>query len=352
MAKIAMLGAGIMATALTWPLTDNGHTVALVGTHLDEEIVESIQTTGVHPNLDLKVPDGVTAYQLADAAEAVEGADLVMSGVNSFGVDWVAKQLKELVKPGAKILSITKGMQADEDGTLHILPHVIRREFGDLADQCQWAAITGPSIAGELAVRHDTCVVFCSEDDEYVKWVADLFRTDYYHVWTTTDFIGAEVAAAAKNIYAFGGGFAGGILDAAGKTNDRYVMHNYTAALFAQGATELRQFIELLGGDPATAQGLCGVGDQFVTTMGGRNVRAGRYVGSGVKFSEVRDNLMKGVTLEGVAAIKVVGAALKPLTDRGVIAPEDFPFCRYLYQIIAEDAPLKMPWQLFFGGEK
>ena len=152
MAKIAILGAGIMATALTTPLTDNGHTVALVGTHLDEEIVTSIQTTGIHPNLDLKVPAGVTAYQLADAEEAFADADLVMSGVNSFGVNWVAEQLKRLVKPGAKILSITKGMQADEDGTLHILPNVIRKEFGELADQCQWAAITGPSIAGEVGL--------------------------------------------------------------------------------------------------------------------------------------------------------------------------------------------------------
>lgn len=352
MAKIAILGAGIMATALTWPLTDNGHEVALVGTHLDEEIIRSIQDSGVHPNLDLKVPEGVTAHQLAEAETAFEGADLVMSGVNSFGVDWVADQLKRLVKPGAKILSITKGMQADEDGTLHILPEVIQRHFGDLADQCQWAAITGPSIAGEVAVRHDTCVVFTSTDQEYVNWVADLFRTDYYHVWTTTDFIGAEVSAAAKNIYAFGGGFAAGILQAQGKDKDRYVMFNYAAALFAQGAVELKQFIELLGGDPKTGDGLCGVGDMFVTSMGGRNVKAGTYVGSGVPFSEVRDVHMKGVTLEGVAAIRVVGAALKPLTERRVIQPEDFPFCRYLYEIIAEDAPLEMPWSLFFGGEK
>ena len=162
MAKIAILGAGIMATALTWPLTDNGHEVALVGTHLDEDIITSIQTTGVHPNLDLKVNEGVTAHQLADAEKAFEGADLVMSGVNSFGVNWVAEQLKRLVKPGTRILSITKGLQSDDEGNLHILPNVIRREFGEeLAGQCLWAAITGPSIAGELAVRHDTSVVFC-----------------------------------------------------------------------------------------------------------------------------------------------------------------------------------------------
>ena len=352
MAKIAILGAGIMATALTWPLTDNGHEVALVGTHLDEKIIDSIQTTRVHPNLGLEVPQGVIAHQLSEAQEAFEGADLVMSGVNSFGVNWVGAQLKKLVRPGAKILSITKGMQADQDGTLHILPEVIQREFGDLADQCQWAAITGPSIAGELAVRHDTCVVFTSTDADYASWVADLFRTDYYHVWTSTDFVGCEVAAATKNIYAFGGGFAGGILDAQGKSEDRYGMYNFSSALFAQGAVELQQFVTLLGGDPQTAVGLCGVGDMFVTSMGGRNVRAGRYVGSGEKFSTVRTVHMKGVTLEGVAAIRVVGAALGPLTQRGVIGEQDFPFCRFLYQVIEHDAPLSIPWPSFFGGER
>ena len=66
MTKVTVLGSGIMATALTFPLTDNGHEVALVGTHLDREIIDSIQTSGVHPNLGLKVSDKVTGYQLED----------------------------------------------------------------------------------------------------------------------------------------------------------------------------------------------------------------------------------------------------------------------------------------------
>ena len=47
MAVIAVVGAGVMGTALTWPLADNGHQVRLVGTHLDEEIIESY--TYPHP---------------------------------------------------------------------------------------------------------------------------------------------------------------------------------------------------------------------------------------------------------------------------------------------------------------
>lgn len=351
MAKVAILGSGIMASALTFPLAKNGHEVHLVGTHLDRDIVDSIQETGVHPGLDLKLPDSVRAYQLEEAAEAFEGADVAMSGVNSFGVHWVAEQLTHLLKPGMRLLSITKGMEADADGTLHMIPDVLRARIPkDVVDSVSWSAIVGPSIAGEVAVGHETCVVFCGDDQAELDYLADLFRTDWYFVWTSTDFIGHEVGAATKNIYAFAAGLGQGLLAKEGKAEDRYVRFNYGAAVFAEGQRELRQFVELLGGDPRTADGLGGVGDMFVTSMGGRNVKAGQYVGAGKPFSEVRDHLLKGVTLEGVNAIRVVGGALEPLTARGVIKPEDFPLCRYLYEIIVHDAPLVMPWKKFFGG--
>ena len=54
--------------------------------------------------------------------------------------------------------------------------------------------------------------------------------------------------------------------------------------------------------------------------------------------------------VEKSGAIKVIGAAMEPLTERGVVAPEDFPLLRHLYAIIEEDAPLEIPWKKFFGG--
>lgn len=353
MAKIAVLGAGIMATALSFPSSENGNDVHLIGTFLDREIIDSIQKSGIHPDLGLKVNENVHAHQLEEAAEVVHGADVVMCGVNSFGIEWAGEQLANLLEPGQKLLTITKGMRADEDGTLKLLPNVIKSYLDpELAEQISWNAITGPSIAGELAVHHDTCVVFCGHDQDDLDFIANLFRTDYYHVWTSLDFDGYETGAATKNVYAFAAGFADGMLRKAGKENDRYVMYNYSAAVFAQGQRELTSFIKLMGGDPDTATGLGGVGDMYVTSAGGRNVKAGGFVGEGVPFSEVRDRLMKGVTLEGVAAISVIGAALKPLTERGVIGPEEYPLCRFLYSVVEEDAPLVMPWDKFFGGLK
>ena len=352
MATITVLGSGIMATALATPLTDNGHEVRLVGTHLDRDIIESIQATGVHPNLGLKVPDGVTAYQLEDAAQAFEGIDLVMSGVNSFGVEWAGERLAGLLKPGSHVIALAKGMSADEDGNLTILPRVLAAQLPEeLRSQVTFSAIAGPSIAGEVAVHRHTSVVFTGDDAKVLEHWRELFATDYYHVWTNTDFVGVEVCAATKNCYAFGAGFMNGLLDSMGEAaGDRYVNYNYGAALFGQASVEMIQFMELLGGQPTTPIGLPGIGDCFVTSMGGRNVKCGRLVGAGLTFSQARAQ-MPGVTLEGAAAIAVIGQAMVRLTERGVVPADRFPLLRHLYEVVGLDQPVNVPWDTFFGRD-
>ena len=58
----------------------------------------------------------------------------------------------------------------------------------------------------------------------------ELFATEAYHVWTSTDFVGVEVCAATKNCYAFGAGFMNGQLDAMDEKDPQYVNFNYGAA--------------------------------------------------------------------------------------------------------------------------
>jgi glycerol-3-phosphate dehydrogenase (NAD(P)+) len=91
------------------------------------------------------------------------------------------------------------------------------------------------------------------------------------------------------------------------------------------------------------------VGDLFVTSTGGRNVQVSRLVGGGLRFSDARAR-MGDITLEGPAAIQVIGGALPKLTDRGVIGPEDFPLLRQLHAVVVQDQPPRMPWSAFFGG--
>jgi glycerol-3-phosphate dehydrogenase (NAD(P)+) len=341
----------VTCTALSVPLADNGHDVRLVGTHLDREIIDSINTRNVHPGLDEELPGSVTAYQLEEASEAFAGAEIVLSGVNSFGVRWAGERLAGLLTDGALVIAIAKGLEAGAEGDLLLLTEVLTESWsGSQRASHSVSAIAGPMIAGEVAARRDTCVVFAGRDQAALDRLASAFRTDAYRVWTSTDLVGCEVCAALKNCYALGVGLAHGVLDAPDASDRPDRLHNYEAALFAQGAAEMRHMVALLGGDPETAGWLPGVGDMYVTSIGGRNVQVGRLLGAGARFEEASARLGHP-TLEGAAAIREIGGALPKLAQQGTVRPDDFPLLRHLYEVVALDLPLDIPWRSFFGGE-
>ena len=85
----------------------------------------------------------------------------------------------------------------------------MRQEFpSNVSGEVSIAAVGGPCIAGELAGRRQSCVYFGSRELETAQHLAEIFRTDYYHVWTTDDIEGLEFAVALKNAYALGVGIA------------------------------------------------------------------------------------------------------------------------------------------------
>jgi glycerol-3-phosphate dehydrogenase (NAD(P)+) len=350
MANVVILGAGVMGSAMAVPLADNGHEVRLVGTHLDREIVDAIRTTGIHPRLGRALPSVVRAHQLDEAEAAFARAEIVVSGVNSVGVEWAAQRLAELLRPGQLVIAVTKGVRAEENGDLRILPDVLaKRVPADVRERVGWAAIIGPAIAGEVAARRETCVVFCGRDEVVIDRLAETFRTPWYQVWTSTDFVGGEICAATKNCYALGIGLAEGELERRGEVDSPDRAHNYEAALFAQSAGEMRQWASLVGGDPDTALWLPGVGDLYVTSTGGRNVRLGRLLGNGLGFADAAARL-GNPTLEGAAAIEVFGDALGRLAERGVVGPDEFPLMRHLHEVVALEHQVDIPWGRFFGG--
>lgn len=350
MEKVAILGAGVMGSAVAWPLTDNGYQVNLIGTHLDGEIIQSCKQQRIHPHLKREIPEGVTPFYLNKLSEALEGVSFIVSGVNSNGVRWIGKTLAPHIKTGDRIICITKGMEADKEGNLIILPEVMRQEFSDdVKDKVSIAAVGGPCIAGELAGRRQSCVYFGARERETVRSLREYFKTDYYHIWLTNDIKALEISVALKNAYALGVGIAAGVLESSGGVDPAgSYMHNLAAALFAQSCQEIHQLLIAQGVNPLFAYSLPGAGDLYVTSMGGRSVTLGRLIGTGKNYQEA-SQMLAGETLESAMIIQQVGKALPAMYKKDILQHGQIPFMDLLIDVVVKSKPLNFDLDAFFN---
>jgi glycerol-3-phosphate dehydrogenase (NAD(P)+) len=351
MSNIVILGAGVMGTAFSMPLADNGHQVRLVGTHLDGDIIEEIHDSRVHPRLKSRVRDAVTPYTYDRLGEALQDAELVVLGVNSLGIEWAGQMLADKLPPDVPLLFLTKGLSG-HGGALEVLPHRLRRELPpELQRTVKLAAVGGPSIAGELAANRHTCVVVTGNDAALIAKLAGMLRTPYYHVWPSTDLVGVETCVAMKNLYALAVGCVNGLLERDGVADNDAVMFNLAAGLFAQGLWETAYMVDLMGGQRRSVFTLPGAGDLYVTSMGGRNQRMGRYLGLGIPFSQAKAEYMADVTVEGAQLAQAIGPTVEQMVKESKIDAASVPLMLTMINIVCHDAPVEFPWDAFFAGD-
>ena len=271
--------------------------------------------------------------------------DAIALGVSSAGVRWAGRALAPYLRAGVPLLMISKGLVWDGQ-RFEILPDVLERELHAEFD-VNPVAVGGPCIAGELARRVETCVVFTGRDPGACAAWADLARGPYYHVFESTDPVGTEVCAALKNAYAMGIGFAAGLHEKNGGGAGSIAMHNCEAALYAQAIAEAEQLVVLLGGEPHTASGLAFAGDLNVTCNGGRTGRFGRFLGQGLgRAGAIR--AMNGATLECLEILETLRVGLAALETSGKIARGDLPFLDHMLEVALDDRPVKLPYERFF----
>jgi glycerol-3-phosphate dehydrogenase (NAD(P)+) len=349
MAKVVILGAGVMGSAMAVVTGDRGHSVALVGTHLDESIIRSVEETKLHPKLGVTLPAAVTAYRWDQFGQALEGgADLLILGVSSAGVDWAINHIVEAAVNELPVLMVTKGLVPKET-SIEVLPTVVAREFETRKGlRLPVMAVGGPCIAGELAAKRDTSVVITGDNAEVLDRVVDLLGAPYYHARKSKDVIGVEFCAAFKNLFAIGVGWARGRLERVGRGVNGAQMHNLAAALFSQALAELSILVNFFGGEQASVAGLAGAGDLYVTCQAGRNYRLGRLLGLGMTYSRVKADYMASDTIEGAELALTLGPTLDAMIMNGKLPGEDLPMTREIVNALCQDRPLNPPFGNFF----
>ena len=342
MSIITIIGSGQMGSAMSYPARNNGHEVRLVGTPLDREIIERLRNDRFHLNLKRTLPEGCKFYQFEEMQEAIKGADVVIGGVSSFGVDWFCDNVLAVLPNELPVLSITKGMMNLPDGTLISYPEYYRRRLPK-AREMSLNAIGGPCTAYELADKDPTTVAFCGNDIELLRKFREMLRTPYYHISLTTDVEGLETAVALKNAYALGVTLAVGMAEKREGIEGK-LHYNSQAALFAQSIKEMRRLLDAV--HVSADNIIFGAGDLYVTVYGGRTRRIGTLLGRGLSFESAKAAL-NGVTLESLVISTRAAEAVRERIARGEMKAEDYPLLLHIDDIINHDHPVDIPWAAF-----
>jgi len=332
-----------MASALTFPASENKHDIRLVGTILDDAIIDRLREDNYHITLKRTLPSGIKFYKFGELDTALDGAELAIGGVSSFGVEWFLENVLPRIPEDLPLLSVTKGMYDLEDGSLMTYPEFYEKKLAEKGLKRNILAVGGPCTSYELADGDHSNVTFCGRDLESLRLFKSAMECSYYHVSISQDVVGVECAVAMKNAYALAVTLAIGLSE---KRDGIGIQHyNSQAALFGQSVREMRRLLALVGGSDDYI--VLGAGDLYVTVFGGRTRLLGTLLGRGMTISEALEEL-KGITLESVVITERTARAVNRLIELGKVDAKKFPLLLTIGGILkgaktAED----IPWDEF-----
>jgi glycerol-3-phosphate dehydrogenase (NAD(P)+) len=265
--KTTLLGTGAWGTALARVLATGPNELTLWG-HSAEHLAEMQRARRNEKYLPgVELPPG-WRYE-TDSARAVAGADCVVVAVPSKAFREVSQCLREFT--GA-VVSVTKGIEFETGLTMC---GVLR----ETAPRARLAALSGPTLAAEVARGIPGACVVASEDAATAALAQQLFHRPTFRVYTSTDLRGVELGGALKNVIAIAAGAGDGL----------GFGENSKAGLVTRGIAEMRRLGVAAGARAETFAGLSGLGDLTVTCFSklSRNRTLGERMGRGETLADI-----------------------------------------------------------------
>ena len=347
MSKIIIIGAGAMGSAFALPCIDNKHDVNIVGTHLEDDFIDSLKAKeNFHPGLNVKLNKKIKIHKFDNFNNLLNNSvDLIVLGISSKGIEWVSEQLCKIFKDKniPNLLMLTKGLSIFNNNYELLVDKLKRLLSANGINKVNISAVGGPCLAAGLANRVHSSVVIANEDIKTAKKIADMLNTSYYHTSFSDDINGVEVSAAIKNIFSMAVGAAKGLCskDIPNDVREKNYL-NTSSALIKQSIHEMEVFVEHLKGKKETVKGLAGLGDLYVSSGGGRNARMGSYIGEGLTFSNAKKMKMEKVTVEGADLAKEIAKKVNEDFDN-----KKLPLMLAMINAIVEDKKLELDWEAF-----
>ncbi len=191
-----------------------------------------------------------------DGREVVAGSDAAafknMARARLIVVDAAPPKLRELARAlgefldGGQLLAHTVRGLVQGVGAIEVL----RQETPSL----RVGVLAGPLSPADLGAGRPTAAVIASRHAEVVDEFAAALSTPKLRVYRGRDPLGVELASTLPDLVALGWGLSAALGFGA----------NTRAVLLVRAVRELGRLTAALGGDPATASGLAGLGDMLV----------------------------------------------------------------------------------------
>ena len=275
--NITIVGAGAWGTALGLVLHQNAHRITLWGhdpVHLSEAAT-AFENRRYLPGVPL--PPGWRFE--SDLANATSAAEVLILSVPSRALREISSRLSAF---SGLVVSTTKGLEHSTGLTM----------CGILAQtmpEARTAALSGPSLAAEVARGAPTAVAVASRAPGIAAQIQGLFHRPTFRVYSSSDVIGVELGGALKNVIAI----AAGACDGFGFGD------NSKAALVTRGLAEMTRIGVACGARAETFAGLSGMGDLTVTCFSklSRNRSFGEALCRGGSPAEVlsqRSSIVEG----------------------------------------------------------
>ena len=230
----------------------------------------------------------------ADDSLALQGAELVVNAIPTQFVRSVWERVGGNCPAGVPVACVSKGIEMQ---TLlrpsEIIEQAIEHSGGGQPSVC---ALSGPTIASELAEHKPATMVAAADDDEVAACIQDAFLVKWLRVYKQDDLIGVELAGATKNVIALAAGMIDGLL----------LGDNAKSALLARGLAEIARLGVAMGARVDTFFGIAGVGDLATTCFSphGRNRTCGERLGRGESLEAIHESTHS--VIEGVSTTQSV----------------------------------------------
>ena len=331
-----------MGSAFAVPCIENKNDVTIVGTHLENELIDNINSNNkIHPALKTQLSTEIKFEKFEKLQTILEqDLDIIVCGVSSVGVKWFVDQISKNYKNTISIVLLTKGLSI-LDSELSTLSDKIKNLLKKEGhSEVNISAIKGPCLAAGLANKMRTGTVIANKNIEESQSLKEIISTNYYSTEISEDITGVELSGAIKNIYSMLIGASEGLSnsEAPKEIQSKYFL-NTAASLIHRSISEMVEFVSYYGGKPETVYGLAGLGDLYVSAIGGRNSLMGKYLGEGYLYNEAKEKFMKNITVEGAQLALEIGP--KILQD---LNPKHFPLMFSMLKTICENKKLEIIW--------